>query len=122
VIQSISGNLPPSIHSVPTEIRGELLQMQTRTIDDLRKIAQTQVPASQQKEHFELLDKNQSGLLTENERARLSELRSLADQLMLKKANACAILRWRGKLIQSLELEQLPPKEPYTFHFTGCNE
>ncbi len=107
VLQSIAGNLPPSITSAPAEVRAELLQMQTLSIEDLRQIAQAQVPADQQSEYFELLDKNKSGSLTETEQIRLRELRNLADQLMLKKAHACAILRWRGKPIRSLE--QLSP-------------
>jgi hypothetical protein len=107
VLQSIAGNLPPSIDSAPAEIRAELLQMQTLSIEDLRRIAQAQVPAEQQDDHFELLDKNKSGSLTETEQIRLHELRNLADQLMLKKAHACAILQWRGKPIR--KLEQLSP-------------
>jgi hypothetical protein len=107
VLQSIAGNLPPSIDSAPTEVRAELLQMQTLSVEDLRRIAQAHVPENQQNEHFELLDKNKSGSLTEVEQVRLHELRDLADQLMLKKAHACAILRWRGKPIRNLE--QLSP-------------
>ncbi|KPQ33939.1 MAG: hypothetical protein HLUCCA11_16785 [Phormidesmis priestleyi Ana] len=102
VLQSIAGNLPPSIASAPTEVRAELLQMQTLSTENLRQIAQAQVPADQQSEHFELLDKNKSGSLTEAEQRRLHELRNLADQLMLKKAHACAILRWRGKPIRRI--------------------
>jgi hypothetical protein len=107
VLQSIAGNLPPSIDSAPAEVRDELLQMQTLSVENLRRIAQAQVPDAQQNEYFELLDKNTSGSLTETEQVRLRELRNLADQLMLKKAHACAILRWRGKPIRSLE--QLSP-------------
>jgi hypothetical protein len=103
VLQSITGNLPPSIDNAPVEVRAELLQMQTLSIGDLRQIAQAQVSNAQQDEHFELLDKNKSGSLTETEQVRLRELRILADQLMLKKAHACAILRWRGKPIRNLE-------------------
>ncbi len=45
VLQSIAGNLPPSIDSAPEEVRAELLQIQTLTIEDLRHIAQAQVLA-----------------------------------------------------------------------------
>jgi hypothetical protein len=103
VLQSIAGNLPPSIDSAPAEVRAELLQMQTLSIEDLRQIAQAQVPADQQDEHFKLLDKNKSGSLTETEQIRLRELRNLADQLTLKKAHACDILRWRRKSIRNSE-------------------
>lgn len=107
VLQSIEGNLPPSIGSAPAEVRTDLLRMQTLNAEDLRTIAQAQVTQAQQDEHFTLLDKNQSGSLTEIEQTRLHELRTSADQLMLKKAHACAILRWRGQPIRSLE--QLSP-------------
>jgi hypothetical protein len=103
VLQSIAGNLPPSIDSAPAKVRTELLQMQTLSIEDLRRIAQAQVPTAQQDEHFKLLDKNKSGSLTETEQIQLRELRNLADQLTLKKAHACAILRWRGKPIRRLK-------------------
>jgi len=47
----------------------------------------------------ELLDKNANGQLTETERAELTQLRTEADGLMLRKAHAAALLRWRGHMI-----------------------
>ena len=107
ILQSIAGNLPPSISNVPTEVQTELLQMQTFSIEALREVARAQVSSAQQEEHFALLDKNKSESLTESERSRLQELRTSADQLMLKKAYACSVLRWRGQPIRSIE--QLSP-------------
>ncbi len=104
VLQSIASNLPPSVNSAPPEIQADLLQMQTLSVESLRKIASTQVSPAQQDEHVVLLDKNSAGTLTDSEQTRLRELRNLADQLMLKKAHACAILRWRGKPIRITEL------------------
>lgn len=103
VLQSIAGNLPPDLQNVPTEVKGDLLQMQTLGVEELRAIARAQISAEHQEEHLALLDKNQSGSLTKTEQIRLKELRVLADQLMLQKAHACAILRWRGQPIRSLE-------------------
>lgn len=102
VLQSIAGNLPPNVNDAPAEIQAELLQMQALNARELRKIAQAQMPHSQQEEHLRLLEKNSSGAISASEKARLSDLRNLADQLMLKKAHACAILRWRGKPISRL--------------------
>ena len=103
VLQSIAGNLPPSVETAPEEIRTALLQMQTLDAKELRRIAKAQVSSTQQAEHFALLEKNSDDLLTTEEQGRLRELRLLADQLMLKKAHACAILKWRGQPIRSLD-------------------
>jgi hypothetical protein len=98
---------PLSIGSVPAEVRAELLKMQTlMSVEDLRRIAQVEVPENQQAERFELVNKNKSGSLTEVEQVRLRELRSFGDQLMLRKNHAYAVLRWRGQPIRNLD--QLP--------------
>jgi hypothetical protein len=49
--------------------------------------------------HQELLDKNAEEMLTDTERAELIQLRKKADRLMLRKAHAIALLRWRGYTI-----------------------
>jgi len=107
VVQSIAGNLPPAIENAPVEIQAELLTLQTLSVEALRQIAQSQIPSIQQKRHVTLLERNQEGLLTEEEQRELRELSLAADQWMLKKAHACAILRWRGQPIR--DLTQLSP-------------
>ncbi len=102
VIQSIAGNLPPAIETAPIEIQPELLTMQTLSVNALRQIAQSQIASLQQERHITLLEQNQEGLLTGEEQRELQELILTADQLMLKKAHACAILRWRGQPIGDL--------------------
>jgi hypothetical protein len=69
--------------------------MQTLSIDELFKIAHSQVPAVQQQRHLALRERNQE---TESmsHRQELRKLGQAASQLMLKKAYAWAILRWRG--------------------------
>ena len=107
VIQSIAGNLPPAVEKAPAEIQAELLTMQTLSVDRLRQIAQSQITSAQQERHLVLLDRNQEGTLAEAEQQELRELSLTADQLMLKKAHACAILRWLGQPIR--DLNQLSP-------------
>jgi hypothetical protein len=48
-----------------------------------------------------LLEKNK-GEITSEERLELAELRIEADRLMLRKAYAWAVLRWRGQSIPAL--------------------
>jgi hypothetical protein len=102
ILQSITGNLPPAVETAPAEIQPELLALQTLDTTALRQIAQSQVPPTQQTRHLMLLEKNQAGDLTAEEQQELQDLLLQADQLMLKKAHACALLRWRGQPMRDL--------------------
>jgi len=64
VLQSIEGNLPPSIDGAPKSEQTELLRMQALSIEELRQIARLQVLEAQKNEHLALLDKNSSGSIT----------------------------------------------------------
>jgi len=48
------------------------------------------------------LEKNQNGSITPEERQELSHLRLAADRLMVRKAYAWSLLRWRGIPIPAL--------------------
>ena len=111
VAQSILSNLPPTPDNAPLEIQEELLQMQTWDDKELlalakpcrRLITNSQITDQQQKRHVELLEKNSgNGELNKSERQELSELRIKADRLMLRKAYAWAVLRWRGHKVPNL--------------------
>lgn len=103
ITQSLSGNLPPSVDHVEVEQQAELLAMQTFTVDQLQAIAHATIPIDQQHRHEFLLEKNQQSALAEDERQELTQLRAKVDQLMLKKAYAWAVLKWRGERILPLE-------------------
>jgi hypothetical protein len=107
VLQSIAGNLPPAITTAPIAMKAELLTLQTLSVQALRQIAQSQIPLAQQDRHVMLLERNQAETITEAEQQELRELSVEADRLMLKKAHACALLRWRGQPIRNLH--QLSP-------------
>jgi hypothetical protein len=100
VAQSVAGNLPPSVDNAPLEAQADLLALQRLSIEELRQIAHEQAPAEQQKRHLHLLAKDD---LTAEERTELGQLRQQADWLMLRKAYAWAVLRWRGHSIPRLE-------------------
>lgn len=101
--QSITGNLPPSVENASLEVQADLLTLQTLPVEELYRIALSQVPLSQQKRHLFLLEKNESGSITSDERQELSDLHQTADRLMVRKAYAWAILRWRGQRVSTLE-------------------
>jgi hypothetical protein len=66
------------------------------------------VPLDQQHRLHDLLFRNQAGMLTASEHAQLSGLQQQADLVMLRKARAAVLLRFRGKRVPTLaELSQL---------------
>lgn len=101
--QSIAGNLPPSVDNTPSDMQTDLLEMQLLPIESLRQIAQSQVQVAQQTRHLALLSGLEQGILSPEEEQELSHLRQSADQLMVRKAYAWALLRWRGIPISSLD-------------------
>jgi predicted transcriptional regulator len=103
ISQSVLSNLPPSTEVAPPELRQEFLTMQMLSIDTLKPIAQAQVDPVQFERHTELLQKNETDNLSPEEREELTALRVAAEQLMLRKAYAWSLLRWRGQRIPSLE-------------------
>jgi hypothetical protein len=103
VRQSITGNLPPTVTTAPLDVQPDLLLMQNASVAHLRQIAESQVTPVQEARHLELLEKQQQQQLTPTERSELAELRTKADQLMVRKAYAWALLRWRGLPLPNLE-------------------
>jgi hypothetical protein len=102
VAQSVLSNLPPSVDNFPPELQTDLLAMQTLSTEGLLAIAQAQITPAQCDRHTELLQKNEVSQLTAEERQELSALRLDADYLMLRKAYAWSLLRWRGQKIPAL--------------------
>jgi hypothetical protein len=100
--QSIEGNLPPDVSDAPAEMQGELLLLQTLSVAELEQIALSQIPAESQARHLALLERNSAGELTLQERRELARLRQEADQLMVRKAYAWALLRWHGRPMPAL--------------------
>lgn len=94
--QSIRGNLPPRPADAPVEMLPELLAMQSLGNAELRQIAVSQLAQKVQQRHEELLEANADNLLSVAERLELATLRQNADRLMLRKAYAWSLLRWRG--------------------------
>lgn len=96
VRQSIEGNLPPRIPSESPKLKAELQRMQQLSVRALRTVAGSEISSAEQQRHLELLEKNSEGTISDLERQELQKLRTEADELMLRKAYAWALLRWRG--------------------------
>ncbi|MGB0561819.1 MAG: hypothetical protein ACPGVO_08445 [Spirulinaceae cyanobacterium] len=83
-------------------------QMQTYSQEQLLTIAQGQVSQFHAARHIELLERNQQGNITPQERLELQDLRLAADRLMLRKAYAWDILGQQGYKMPTLEELRLP--------------
>ncbi|VAW39317.1 hypothetical protein MNBD_CHLOROFLEXI01-857 [hydrothermal vent metagenome] len=105
VAQSVAGNLPPTVDNAPSEKQAELLALQWLPIEQLQQIANEQVAPAEQARHLQLLAQE---TLTDDEQVELAQLRQQADWLMLRKAYAWAVLRWRGQPIPPLNELSLP--------------
>ena len=101
-------NLPPSWKNAPSELQPELRKLPTLKTEELLVIAQSQVDPHEHERHVELLKKNQAGSLSPEELQELSNLDQSSDLLMLSKAYAWSILRWRGQRIPPLEELPVP--------------
>lgn len=106
--QSVVSNLPPSVEDALPELRADLLKLQTLETEELLNVAQSEIGSADHVRQVELLEKHKDGQLTEPERQELSGLRQAADRLMLRKAYAWSILRWRGQRVPSLQALPIP--------------
>jgi hypothetical protein len=109
VMQSAINNLPPMPSVSSPELQHELSQMQQQDVSTLQQIAESVVDLQQFERHSELLELNQTGALTVEERSELTTLRQAADALMIRKAYAWSVLKWQGVPIPNMN--SLPTAE-----------
>lgn len=102
VVQTLNAGVPPLPDDLPIEMRDDLLTLEMLDDEALWEVARSVVSPKQQEEHFRLLEKNQSGKLALSEQSKLAQFRLEADQLMLRKAYAYTLLKWRGYRLPSL--------------------
>jgi hypothetical protein len=98
----------PSIEELPIEVRQHLIELEVLDDEALRRVMMENVPQNQRKALDQLLARNQTGALTDAEHEELTALQHQADLVMLRKARAAVLLRFRGKRIPTLaELAEL---------------
>jgi hypothetical protein len=106
--QSIQESLPPLLDVIPARFRADLQAMESLSDSDLWKLSRITVEVKDQRRYKRLLKKKALGALTERERQALSELRTLADKVMLQKAYAYLLLKWRGYRVPTLANPRYP--------------
>ena len=98
----------PTLEGLPPEVIQNLTALESLDDQALWRVMLETVPLDQQHQLHDLLARNQEGTLTDSEREQLAILQQQADLVMLRKARAAVLLRFRGKRVPTLaELSRL---------------
>jgi hypothetical protein len=99
LLHAVQVGSPPSWEDAPVAFQADLVALDRLDDEALWRTARNRRTEADMVRLQEWLDKNANSQLTELERAELTQLRTEADRLMLRKAHAAALLRWRGHTI-----------------------
>lgn len=111
VLAALHASLPP-LEGLPPDLARDMTELEQLPNDLLQRVLLETVPANQQAELEALLLAQQARTLVPFEQARLTQLQQQADQTMLRKARAAALLRFRGQRLPTLaELHQVAVAE-----------
>lgn len=101
----------PALQDLPDELIADLTALETLDNEALWQVMKETVPSETQADLSDLLERRQRDPLTpltNAEQERLASLQQQADLVMLRKARAAVLLRFRGKRLPTLaELDQL---------------
>jgi hypothetical protein len=105
LLNALQNSLPP-LEGLPPEFIENLTALENLENSELQMIMRETVPLKTQKEISALL--NSQDKCSEEEAAKLATLQEQADLVMLRKARAAVLLRFRGHRLPTLaELENL---------------
>jgi len=96
LLHAVQVGSPPRWDDAPAEFQADLAALDRLDDAALWRIARSRTTEAGMERYQELLDKNANDALVAEERDELVNLRIEADRLMLRKAHAAALLRWRG--------------------------
>lgn len=96
LVRAVEVGSPPIWDDVPAVFQADLAALDRLDDDSLWRLARGRQLEDEMPRYEELLDKNANETITPAERSELTELREAADRFMLIKAQAAALLHWRG--------------------------
>lgn len=107
LVDALKASLPP-LEGLSLALVAELANLEELSDEALWQVMLSQVPTERQRKLGRLLQKNKNRKLVEHERVELAALQSEADGVMLRKARAAVLLRFRGQRLPTLaELRKL---------------
>ncbi|MGD2049515.1 MAG: hypothetical protein PVH03_08470 [Chloroflexota bacterium] len=101
-LQSLRAGMPPSLDQVPERFHADLQELDQMSAEMLWQIAQADLPDEKAVLYESLLERNQNDELQPAEQEALETLREETDLLMLRRAYAYTLLKWRGYRIPAL--------------------
>lgn len=102
LVQTIRGNLPPTLDDLPAEQRNLVADLERLNDKALWNIVKEPPPTQSWRQHQRLLRKAEDGALTHVERAKLAELRETTDRSVIRRSYALALLKWRGHAVPAM--------------------
>ncbi|MCB0197427.1 MAG: hypothetical protein KDJ65_36100 [Anaerolineae bacterium] len=100
---------PPGWDDVPAEFQTDLAALDRLDDTALWQVARVRQSDADMTRYQTLLDKNSNATISSDEKEELNQLRTTFDRHMLRKAQALALLRWRGHQVPSpAQLDALP--------------
>ena len=96
MLHALKVGSPPDWDDVPDEFQVDLAALDKMENEALWKIACSRKSAAEMVRYNQLIERNQSNSLTPSEKLELMALRTETDRFMLCKAQAAALLQWRG--------------------------
>ena len=99
VLQTIRGNLPPSLDDLSPELHGAVADLQHMSDEALWSVTKESLPPHQCRRHQHLLRQGQEGSLSMAEREELAALRAATDRCVTRRSYALALLKWHGHTI-----------------------
>jgi hypothetical protein len=97
VLRALRVGSPPGWEDAPEEAQAELSTLDRLDDDSLYRIARERWSQADVARYDELLERHADGQLSQEERGELAQMREAHDRLVLRKAHAAALLRWRGR-------------------------
>jgi hypothetical protein len=107
LLNALRASLPP-LEGLPADVTEDLTTLETLDDQALRLVMLQSVASEQAERIHDLLNERQIRSLSIEEEEELARLQSQADLVMLRKARAAVLLRFRGQQIPTIaELSQL---------------
>lgn len=95
IVHTLLSTLPPLPEDLPPPSRDVLQAMETLSDVELRQLAAATFPEDQRASLADLRERRRVGTLPDREQGDLNRLLQAADLLVLQKAYASVLLRWR---------------------------
>jgi len=104
LLRAVEIGSPPRWDDAPALFQADLAALDRLDDAALWRIARAPEPTTHRERYQELLDKNANAALSPAERAELEQVRTESDRFILRKAQAVALLHWRGHTIPAAEM------------------